>query len=326
MQELVSRTFGERPVDLLRWRYETGPWRTDRIVLWDEYGEAVGFLGAVFGECWIDGRDATVSVHGDLLVDGHRGQGGGSMLLETALARDPCEARYAFPAGSAASLIGRFGTPLKGKLQQWVRWLSPSAIATSRGRLPRSGRSLVAVVLQAVSLLAGTHRRWEVTRITDPGEEVDDLAARSAAFARCILRRDAAYLRWRWLDQPGGRWTMLGVRDGDGRLRGITVEGMKEGEMHGPSPVGRIGDLLADGPTATRVLLDAATRTLESNGCGIVLLDLNDPRPWSRSACVRAGFLPRGRGPNVHLAGLPGSDAARDLDSWYLTLGDTDLA
>lgn len=306
---------------MLRWRYEEPPSGADRLVLCEEDGEVVGFIGIVYGGCFIDGRAASVSVYGDLLVDGPRGRGGGRLLREEARSRDRADARYAFPKESLATWIET--TPHRGRLRQWVRWLTPEGVSASRQGLPRWLRT-AALALPSTLSWGPRGRSWTVAPVPDPGAEVDDLAARSAGFARCILRRDAAYLRWRWLGQPGGRWIVLGAWDGAAQLRGWIVVGRREGEVR-EAGVGRVVDVLADGGAAARALLDAATRALRSAGCGVVLLHLNDPRRWSALACLRAGFVPRGRGPNLHLWSRPGAEAAGEPGSWYLTLGDTDL-
>lgn len=324
VEELVSRAFGARSDEMLRWRYEHGPGRSERLVLCGEDGTVIGFAGAVYGPGWVRGRPVSIRVIGDLVSE-QRGRGGGRTLIEHLIALRGSDVHYAFPRESIAELVTRAGrTPLEGRLPQWVRWVTPAGLAASRDRLSTPARAAARVTLTAINGLSGRPRRWSVAPI-EPTEEIDTLADQSASFARCILRRDAAYLRWRWLDQPGGRWTLLGVRDGSRRLRGIAVAGRKDDPDAGAG-VGRIPDLLADGPVAIRTLLDGAVRRLAGLGCGTVLLDVHDRRPWAPRAYRRAGFLPRGRGPNVHLAARRGLEVARELDNWYLTLGDTDLA
>jgi hypothetical protein len=166
----------------------------------------------------------------------------------------------------------------------------------------------------------------EVSPLHDFGTETDVLAERSAAFARCIRRRDAAYLRWRWLEQPGPSWSALGARV-DGRLSGWVVFGIDD-RRSGRFITGYVVDLLAEDARSMRLLLVGAARELVRAGCELIEFDFVDPRPWAASACRRAGFLLRGKGDNVVCKALtPGlGPVVEDLDNWYLTKSDSDLA
>jgi hypothetical protein len=162
-----------------------------------------------------------------------------------------------------------------------------------------------------------------VELLVDPGPELDRLAAVSAGFAPCVRARDAAYVRWRWLEQPGASWTLTCVRGPGGALRGFASFGVEE---LATGRRGRVVDLLAvDGEATCSLLRDASSR-LAAEGCGYVLFECADPRPWSRRAFLRAGFLPAPSETNVTTKSL--TDAAGSLperlESWYLTSGDTD--
>ena len=109
------------------------------------------------------------------------------------------------------------------------------------------------------------------------------------------------------------------------RLTGWVVYGVSPFDAPGAA---HIADLLAVDHGTTRALLAFAADALESTGHDVVGFECVDPRPWSRSAWLRAGFLPRGTGPN--LVFRPKTDdlieSAGRLESWYLTIGDSDLA
>lgn len=89
--------------------------------------------------------------------------------------------------------------------------------------------------------------------------------------------------------------------------------------------VGRVVDLLAGDGRTMRRLLTSAVASLRDEGADLVTFTVQDPRPWSANAIRRAGFLRRGRGPNVTSTAF--TDVGRDmaLSGWYLTLGDSDL-
>src|SRR5207249_12327591 len=127
-----------------------------------------------------------------------------------------------------------------------------------------------------------------VAELDGIGAEVDDLARESAAFARCIRIR-AAFIRWRWLEQPGMDWCVAAIRLSAGPLRGLVVFGTEE---RADGCEGRIVDLLARDYGATRALILAAFDALGRAGATTATCDYLNPRgPASRALC-RRGFRP----------------------------------
>jgi hypothetical protein len=323
---LLQRTFGPRSVEMFEWRYHHAPFPTLMLVLCDENGTIMGCGGMVFLPGWIDGRPVEFGRGGDLAV-AHPGRGDGKLLLTALMESGAGRVRYAFPAEHASKLVATVARhPRLGRLPQWVRWATPGALAESRGRgLPSPVSGLVGLVLSAVRTVAGWPRSLTIKPLSEPGPEIDVLAREAASFAPCIMKRDAAFFRWRWLAQPGRQWHLSAAHDGSGRLRGVVVYGVQADRLHGGRPVGRVVDLLAHDATAARVLVDHAARWLESAGCVMTLCDLSDPRHWSGRALIRAGFLPRGEGAAFHATGGPGYESVNLRSNWYLTMGDTDL-
>lgn len=322
---LLQSAFGPRSVEMFEWRYHHAPFRTAMLVLCDHNGAIMGCGVGAYPPGWVDGRPAVFSQYGDLAV-AHRGRGWGQLVAAAMHERAVGTVRYNFPAEHASKLVAAVGHPRAGRLPQWVRWATPGALAESRGRnLSGPVGSLVGLLLSAVRTLAGRPRSLTIEPLAEPGPEIDVLAEEAASFAPCVLKRDAAFFRWRWLTQPDRQWHMSAAHDARGLLRGVVVYGIQTDWLHGGRPVGRVVDLLAHDATATRVLVDHAARWLERAGCGMTLCDLNDPRSWSDRALIRAGFLPRGEGAVFHANGGPGYESANLQSNWYLTMGDTDL-
>jgi hypothetical protein len=147
----------------------------------------------------------------------------------------------------------------------------------------------------------------------------DDLATRSARFARAIRIRDWPWVEWRWLRNPEDIGTAH-VPGPDGRLRGYVAW-----RRHPVSGKGEIVDLLADDPPTTSVLVRHAADELRRAGADRVLFDVADHRPGMAEAIRSAGFVPRGIGSPVVLHQPPGASPVAPRD-WYLTLADTDRA
>ncbi len=126
---------------------------------------------------------------------------------------------------SSSHVMGRYaGTVTMGRPPQWVR------LRTRGGR----HRALVRLAATTAERFYGTVSSWPspnlaVVDLVNLGPEVDDLARESAGFAPCIRVRDAAYLRWRWLEEPATRWRIRAARDADGGLRGLAVFGARGG-------------------------------------------------------------------------------------------------
>jgi hypothetical protein len=229
-------------------------------------------------------------------------------------------ARVSFPSDRRALRSHAYAhSPVTQRLPQWVRWLRPAATA------PPGRRALEAGALLAGRAAAAVYAPRYGVAALKLDREVDDLAERCARVARIVRRRDADYLRWRWLDRPGRVWQLAGVRGRDGRLAGMAVWGPRPRDP----ALGAVVDLLAVDPVATVALLAAAARDLADRGHREVTLDISDTRPWAAGAFRRAGFLRRGLGPNVGMRVFDDRLAAdRELwrvGSWYLTAGDTDL-
>jgi hypothetical protein len=271
---------------------------------------------------WVDGRRLVLAHGGDTMVlPESRGKGGMRLLVEAFLASPHgFDLRMNFPSDMARELFVRYGAGnVLGQLPLWVCRRSLSR------PLPTVARPVARAALAAFRVLTA----WpappvRVEPLHDPGREVDELADASAEFARCIRIRDAAYLRWRWLEQPGAYWSLRAARDRAGRVVGVSVLGLESGER-GLS--GSIADLLARDRDALRALLLDGAATLGAQGARSISCFYLDPRPWARRVLVRAGFLPAKITSHQFICRSltpAAGDAPELLESWYLTRGDTE--
>jgi hypothetical protein len=305
LRALFADAFGtDRSADAWRWWYFDGPGGKPFIRVLVAEGEVVGHMGNVYFPTFLgSGRLGRVSQGGDLMIRRDwRGRGLHPLLSSYGSANEaPYDAKLSFPIDKVRDRIAarEADAVMAGTLPQWVRW-RPLARAVAR-----FGGGAFAVV-------------------DDAGPEFDGLAAASASFAPCIRVRDAAYVRWRWLDNPNGRWTVSALRGRDGSLSGWVVHGRHVGDGNDR---GRIVDLLAPDFGSARRLLAHAGSVLAADGASVVTFEVLDPRPWMRRACLAAGYLLRGVGPNIALRKIRPElrAAAADRANWYLTMGDTDL-
>ena len=320
--EIFDRVHGRpRSIEEWRWQFRQAPAGPALVHLLIHDGAPVGHLAHMGFDMWLDGRRVNLALGCDtMILPEYRGQGGVGRLVQSFLAVSRgYDVRLGFPTDRTVTLMSRHGGgSLLGSLPKWVRLL------TGPRELGAGGRLATPVVKLHGRLVSLPSPRLAVTALEDLGRGVDELAFDSRSFAPCIRIRDAAYLRWRWLERPGAQWTILGVQR-ERELHGFTVIGVQD------SPSGRRGrvvDVLARDSQSLRALLCESVRRLAAAGCERVVCEYKDPRPWARRAFLRAGFVPL-RG-DLKVVGRALSEQAgrvpERLDAWYLTRGDTDLA
>jgi hypothetical protein len=327
IQALFKSTFGvDRSGDEWRWRFIDAP-SSPQIHVLELEGELVGHMAYAQFMHFLDGERRPTLVGGDWMYRADlRGQGINQRFAQTYREfYGDAISGLAFPSAAAQAVAAkspRTLTPLF-EVPQWVRWRTGRAVHESNPRVP-SPVGRVLTVAQSLAALGGRPR--SKGRTITPGwadaEELDALVERTCSAARCIRVRDAAYLRWRWRDQPGRSWSMVACHDRDGRLGGWAVAGLDPSSPRR----GRIVDLLAEDSACTTALVAAAHARLIRAGAEVTTCELHDPRPWARSAMHRAGFIHRPGGPMARCGPQSPEHADWALpSSWYVTSGDTDF-
>lgn len=157
----------------------------------------------------------------------------------------------------------------------------------------------------------------------DPGPEHDALwESARASYAMCV-RRDAAYLRWKYLGCPHRQYEMLDARR-DGRLVGFAVS---RHEDYRGLRIGWLVDLFTDaGDAGARdALLHGVLASFRAAGVARAqAFAMND---GLAAALSRAGFRRR-RSPMQFCvrARAEGSvEVLRDRGRWHVVFGDSDM-
>ena len=320
-----SAIFRQRSLAEWRWLFQDRPGGSAEvdIRILEADGRPVGAVSHVGVPVWVEGRRLRLAIGCDMMVHpAFRGLGGAERMIASFR-----ESGHGFDmnfgtvnSGSRHVTARHVGTVAMRRVPVWARVAA---------HMPE-GNAVVRAVASAPDRLYGSlaGRRGsslEVVELGELGAEVDELARDSARFAPCIRIRDAAYLRWRWLEDPRMHWSAYGVW-GHGRvLRGVAVTGVR---VTRSARTGVIGDVLARDAATLRALLHDAWERLSSQGCHRVICAYHDPRPWGRSALIRSGFR-RLAIVGERVACGPLSPRANNtvtrFDSWYLTGGDTEL-
>lgn len=120
----------------------------------------------------------------------------------------------------------------------------------------------------------------EVERIERFDDGVSALYDRCRAGWGASVIRDATYLNWRFLERPGFRYHVLGLRGAGGALRAYAVYRRADRPYPGS---GLIMDWLVpdDEPEAGAILLEAVRAQARADGAGALLAVFPEWSPWN---------------------------------------------
>lgn len=190
-------------------------------------------------------------------------------------------------------------------------WMSGFAVRTCRGAERRLARAA------GGSLAVAPLGRFPA--------DVRDVARPLERNFSLMVRRDADYLNWRFIDTPSKRQRALAAYGPGRALVGYAVI---QPPLE-PGGVGHFVDLVAPEPAARAALVLASLEELRRAGALAVQATAVDGSAWA-AELLAAGFL-RPRPENhlivilhVHQPDHPLARAASDASRWYLTDGDRD--
>jgi hypothetical protein len=144
----------------------------------------------------------------------------------------------------------------------------------------------------------------------------------------CAVVRDASYLNWKYVDQPGQLFHRLAVLEG-GAVQAVAVWMMREADEHYRYRRAFLVDLVVP-PSQNELVLRAIEAVCEAAaGAGADAVTCMHVGGWLTQALRQSGFLIRT--PERFLLVLPGGlppearDAVLTESSWYATQGDSDI-
>jgi hypothetical protein len=309
--ELFARSFhAPRARDEWRWKYEANPWGRERISLALTADDRI-LLGhyAGYPVPFVDG-DAELLAHqvGDTMTEAsirHVGRGPTSVLGRTALHFYAafCDGQVAFNYGFNVSNIQKFSLRFlrSDRVEPVTYWTIDAARVRPFPRLARYVRGYA----------------FEHLRAATP--ELDELFARARGAYGFLVRRDARYVQWRYLDPPRSPYVVIGVRKRR-RLVGWLVYRIRDRRF-------TWGDALVD-PDESGALF-AALRHVVSQSSVSIVEGWFPPRPrWFREALEGFGFATAPEPQDLSLMCVPfttGDAVARMRERLYYTWGDSDL-
>lgn len=257
-----------------------------------------------------------------------------SKLYESA--REDAALVYGFPnANSAPGFYNKLGWvelrpfPLFGRPLGNVE----RPLASIRGGLASIGRavdslSAVGLLPAAVSLWRGERAGLRIVRVQDFGEWADELWSDLSRSVVTSAVRDAAFLRWRFVEAPYP-YTILGV-ERDARLVGFVALRIR------PWRGAAVADLMelmarADDPPAADMLLAAAVLSTWSQS-SVGMRAIVSPNHPHRDRFLRAGIFPvpkrwttdRSFGVRILNSAAVNPNEVLHMDDWYISGADLD--
>ena len=307
--ELFTRCFHTtRTLEHFRWKYLQNPYGNAHISLtFDGDGHLVGQYCGYLVPFVEGGRDLLAHQIGDTMTDPavrHVGRGPSSILGRTVahFYETFCKDRIAFNYGYNVGNIQKFS----------VRFLHIDRVESVcfwRREMP----------IRRIGRAARWSRGYQLELVRDAGEEFDRFFTRVSPSYPFLVRRDARYLRWRYLDCPEPGAFIIAIRKWR-RLVGWSVFRIRDDRL-------LWGDALFDPrhQPAIEVLLRHVVPSYPVKRIEAWMW----PRPaWIGEVMRRARFVTVAEPQDlaVMCASFVLSDATERIrQSLYSTMGDSDL-
>jgi len=267
-----------------------------------------------------------------MALESVRGKSIGPMVVAKALQDLPLNLSLGQTA-QMRELQYRLGWKRVAPLDTYALVLDPKAVLAGKVKGAVAGR-LAALALGAareIRRLPGvltTARGYEVRAIDRFDDRHDALWNRVKRRYRCAVVRDASYLNWKYVAQPGQRFVRLeaSLR---GEAAGVVVFQVLPADDTYRYTRAMVVEFLADpaDAEAMHVTLDGLRAAAREHGAALVVFDvIGDAQA---SALTRHGYLRRDptRFLLVATGGAPPdvADALLSPAAWYVTHGDSDI-
>jgi GNAT superfamily N-acetyltransferase len=166
---------------------------------------------------------------------------------------------------------------------------------------------------------------YEAREVKEFDASFDDLWQRARRQWPCAVERNARYLEWQFMRQPGKRFDVLGLYI-DARLIGYVVLFFRKPELTGAPQKAAITDLSYDAsasPIVIDELLKAALRLALDRRAGSIVTDVLDARVEGR---LRDFGFSRIKTAPEFIANAGAPRFLYDPGNWFLTRADSDVS
>jgi hypothetical protein len=228
---------------------------------------------------------------------------------------------YDFPSASMVAVYKRLGFSVAG---QMLRLAKPLRVDRKVKEMiqNRAAQRVVASIGNTLLKIASPHAKAdEVLEIAIQqgtcGEEFTMLAENQRGRFSVCLQRSAAYLNWRYIENPLARHEIITARR-DGRLVGYVVW------THAGEDASIVDLFGEEDPEMVRHLIAEITALALKRGMMTLSVSMNEAHPW-HSLLSELGFRLRDSAPIMI---IPSKTFAQKIDpqltGWYLMQGDRD--
>lgn len=299
------RTLGE-----WEWAFQRNP-AGSRVWLALRGEQVVAQYAALPYRTWVEGEERRFAQIVDSMVHPeHRDEAPGSGAEEPGLLVRTAERFFEAHGGRDRDLV-HYGWPTEEAWRVGKAFLAYEVVRTQNFLVRELGAGAVEMPAAVEELERFDHEaRWVYDRC------VGDWAA--------SVIRDEVFLNWRFADHPRHDYTALGVRDGEGHLRGYAV--FRVGDFLLPR-VGMVLDWLVPPgePEVGELLLQAVSARAQSGGAAAVAVIFPEWSPWFERF-QDEGFLVY---PSHYFMVARNFHRRYDMlwlrDHWWYQLADTDL-
>jgi FkbH-like protein len=301
-----------------------------RVWLYRDNGRVVGHNGAIPVRLKVGSEEIDTAWLVDTMVlEEFRSQAVGSRLM---LQSDQ-DLPFALSLGQTSQMREiqlRLGWEQVAPLQTAQLLIRPERVL--KGKLPGPAATAAGLGLRAAFAVRDAFKSRAKARVReiarfDAGH--DALWARMAATVACTVKRDASYLNWKYVDQPGQQFVRLEVRDEADALQAVVVWALREPDQAYAYRRALLVDFVAPLDNASRLAqaIDATIPNIADRGADAALcLHINETVTRALREC---GFHLRepGRFLLVSPGPLQGAQRASVLSSaaWLVTQGDSDI-
>lgn len=329
LHHIYQRIFGEAKASARRaswaWQYERNPQSPQGPVVYvaREASHPLGQMGTMPVSLWWGGREVRAAWGVDYFVSPDAEGQGHSIALAKAWMQNVDVALALGLAHTSYMICRRLGFRDLGFVPFFQAVVDPAAVARRRyGRVASAFlRPLAAAVAWRTRRRRPVDPAIEVRNVGSIGPEYDTLWERARGGFDACVRRDAAYVRWRYRDTPRRQYQ---IREAwrNGTLTGFTVTRHEDYRGVG---LGWIVDLFAaadDGGTRDALLTDVMRGFVEARVARVQVLCTSDA--LARDLRRHGFFKGEAKG---HLCARP--NGIPDLESttsgrWHVVFGDGD--
>jgi len=331
-----AQAFPERQIELVpprwRWMFIDSARRLEvepRVWFHRDGGRIVGQMGSIPVRLKVgDDERQTGWLVETMVLKEYRGHAVGSRLMVEAHEEQP----FSLSLGQTAEMREiqfRLGWKQVAPLQTAQLLVRPANVL--KGKLPRPAAIAAGLGIRASATLRDllSERRQFEARIIDRFDERHDrLWAAASRDVTCAVVRDASYLNWKYVDQPGQQFLRLELRDGDD-LKGVAVWMFRNADGIYRYRRAFLVDLVAslsDAPTLRQVIRAACAAAAAGEADALICHHIDARLTDALRDC--AFHL---RKPERFLLVDPGplSGQARDhvlsAANWFVTQGDSDI-